>query len=108
MAQELGDPVVGDGRCRRPRREPTAGTTAMNGDGKSDRPIVPKKPPNKGGAAASSAEGVEGRGLAKENPLQRDQSIGPRAALTGKARWRGYGRREHRLRVIIRGKSPVR
>ena len=52
----------------------------MNGDGKSDRPIVPRKPPNKDGGAPSSAEGVEGRGLAKENPLQRDQSIGPRAA----------------------------
>jgi group II intron reverse transcriptase/maturase len=35
----------------------------MNGYGKSDSPILPKRPPNK----ASAAEGVEGRGLAKGN-----------------------------------------
>lgn len=52
----------------------------MNGTGESDRPVVPKKPPNKGDAAASSAEGVEGRGLAKENPFRQNQSIGLRAA----------------------------
>jgi group II intron reverse transcriptase/maturase len=36
----------------------------MNGHGKSDSPVVPAKPPNK---AATVAEVVEGRGLAKEN-----------------------------------------
>ena len=41
----------------------------MNERGKSDKPIVPKKPANNDGApAASSAEPVEGRGLAKGNP----------------------------------------
>lgn len=35
----------------------------MDGYGKSDSPIVPKRPPNK----ASAAEVVEGRGLAKGN-----------------------------------------
>jgi len=75
----------------------------MNGDGKSDRPVVPVKPPNKGGhrrqrdyggpytgtkvetpdtakgtptvaptGAGPTAEGVEGRGLAKGNPRQQD------------------------------------
>lgn len=40
----------------------------MNGQGKSDSPIVPGKSPNKGGATAGpSAEGMEGRGLAKGN-----------------------------------------
>jgi len=52
----------------------------MNERGKSDRPIVPTKPPNKGDVAASPAEGAEGRGLAKENPLRQNQPIGHRAA----------------------------
>jgi group II intron reverse transcriptase/maturase len=40
----------------------------MNGPGKSDRPIVPKKGPNK--AERSVAEALEGRGLAKGNASQ--------------------------------------
>ena len=40
----------------------------MNGRGKSDSSIVPKKLPNKGRGAPRPAEGVEGRGLAKGNP----------------------------------------
>ena len=40
----------------------------MNGREKSDSSIVPGKLPNKDGAAASYAEVVEGRGLAKGNP----------------------------------------
>jgi RNA-directed DNA polymerase len=40
----------------------------MNGRGKSDSPVVPTKPSNKGGTTAGpSAEGVEGRGLPKGN-----------------------------------------
>jgi group II intron reverse transcriptase/maturase len=54
----------------------------MNGHGESDRPIVPRKPSNKGDTAASPAERAEGRGLAKENPLQQNQPIGHRA-ITG-------------------------
>ncbi len=42
----------------------------MDGRGKSDNPIVPGKPPNK--AESSAAEGVEGRGLAKGNPPERN------------------------------------
>ena len=88
-AQELGDPASGHGRwCRGPRRELVMGTTAMNGHGKSDRPIVPKKSPNKGDAdrldnrrpEPTPAEGMEGRGLAKENRLQQNQPIGHSAA----------------------------
>ena len=60
----------------------------MNGPGESDRLIVPKKPPNKGGddgldlgrPKSSLAEGAEGRSLAKENPFRQDQPIGHRAA----------------------------
>jgi RNA-directed DNA polymerase len=41
----------------------------MYGQGKSDGPIVPGKPPNK--PACAGAEGVEGRGSAKGNPQER-------------------------------------
>jgi len=40
----------------------------MNGSGKSDKPIVPKKGANKGGGEPRPAEHLEGRGLAKGNP----------------------------------------
>jgi RNA-directed DNA polymerase len=43
---------------------------AMHGHGKSDNPIVPAKPPNKGERPA--AEVVEGRGLTKENASQQN------------------------------------
>jgi group II intron reverse transcriptase/maturase len=42
----------------------------MNGRGKSDSSVVPKKPPNKAGRPA--AEAVEGRGLAKGNSPERN------------------------------------
>ncbi len=48
-------------------------TPAMNDQGKSDRPVVPAKPPNKAGQPA--AEAVEGRGLAKGNT---DEQNAPR------------------------------
>ena len=43
-----------------------------NGPGKSDRPVVPEKSPNKAGQPA--AEGMEGRGLAKGNLPQQNAS----------------------------------
>ncbi len=46
----------------------------MHERGKSDSPIVPGKPPNKGAGAPASAEGVEERGLAKGNPFQPPQT----------------------------------
>ena len=42
----------------------------MNGQGTSDRPVVPTKPPNNAGTTA--AEAVEGRGLAKGNADQQN------------------------------------
>lgn len=42
----------------------------MNEQGKSHRPMVPAKPPNKVGPP--TAEGVEGRGLTKENAAQQN------------------------------------
>src|SRR6267154_1699136 len=44
----------------------------MNEHGKSDRPVVPEKSPNKAGTA--EAEGMEGRGLAKGNLQQQNAS----------------------------------
>ena len=46
-----------------------------NGPGKSDRPVVPGKSPNKAGQPA--AEGMEGRGLAKGNLPQQNASRTP-------------------------------
>ena len=44
----------------------------MNERGKSDRPVVPVKSSNKAGQPA--AEGMEGRGLTKGNPLEQNAS----------------------------------
>jgi RNA-directed DNA polymerase len=47
----------------------------MHDPGKSDRPVVPQKPPNKADAPkASAAEAVEGRGLAEGNPQEQNSS----------------------------------
>jgi hypothetical protein len=47
----------------------------MNEHEKSDHPIVPAKPPNKGTVEGPRpAEAVEGRGWAKGNPVQGDTS----------------------------------
>ena len=72
---------AGTGISRPPATEIGAGvravnltsTTAMYGDGKSDRPIVPEKPPNKTRDASRVAEGVEERGLTKGNSFERNR-----------------------------------
>ena len=46
----------------------------MYGNGKSDKPIVPKKSSNKDGDASLLAEEMEGRGLAKGNLVQQNSS----------------------------------
>lgn len=46
----------------------------MNEHGKSDRPIVPQKRPNKRGSRDRRAEAVEGRGLTKGNSSQQNRS----------------------------------
>src|SRR5712691_2613136 len=71
LAREPGDPRFArrgwrDGTCR----EVQGLAPTMNGPGKSDRPVVPKKFPKKTGSSA--AEGTEGRGLAKGNPSQQN------------------------------------
>ncbi len=54
----------------------------MNGDGKSDRLVVPMRPTNKDAGAPASAESVEGRGLAKGNAGQQNRHRAPLSAST--------------------------
>ena len=87
----------------------------MNGRGKSDGPIVPRKPANNGVAARldgshprdTSAEQVEGRGPDQGNSLRgpedRTQDREPLQAALERIR---QGRQ--RLRVMTQGRSPVR
>jgi len=71
---------------------------AIDADEKSDTPIVPKKPPNKG---SDPAEVVEGRGVAKGNtdktPAPRTQSRASCASM-GLEGVREAARRDRRLR----------
>src|SRR5258706_8071315 len=71
-------PLTGTGRShvrprareRGPHQEVERRTLMTNGRGKSDSPVVPKKLPNT--AAPGATEGVEGRGVAKLNPSERN------------------------------------
>src|SRR2546428_7351253 len=69
-----------------------------NGPGKSDRPAVPAKSPNKAGQPA--AEEMEGRGLAKGNLLQQNASRTPSRedALSALARVRQAASKDKKLR----------
>ena len=67
--REIPASSAGLGAADRSVKERTQ-TTDMHDTGKSDRPIVPRKPANKAVAAASAAEPAEGRGLTKGNALQ--------------------------------------
>ena len=73
-AREPGGPVSGGGgwRCG-PRRESQGSTTAMNGHGKSDRPICTEEAVEQGWVRFPPAEIVEGRGLAKGNLFQQNK-----------------------------------
>jgi hypothetical protein len=67
--REPGDPMSVPGRWPwGPRREPSGGTTAANGRGKSDRPIDTCEASEQKGVRFPLAEGVEGRGLTEGNP----------------------------------------
>src|SRR5467141_3887702 len=69
-----------------------------NGPGKSDRPTVPEKSPNKAGQPV--AEGMEGKGLAKGNLPQQNVSRTPSRTDTPSAleRVRQTARRDRKLR----------
>ena len=70
----------------------------MNGHGKSDRPEVPAKSPNK--AERSAAEGTEGRGLAKGNPPRQNAPRTPSrdGAPSALERIRQAARRDKKMR----------
>jgi RNA-directed DNA polymerase len=70
----------------------------MNESGKSDRPVVPEKFPNKAGQPV--AEGVEGRGLAKGNPRPQNASRTPgrNDALSALERIRQAAKKDRKLR----------
>ena len=57
----------------------------MHGSGKSDRPVVPGKPSNKGAGAPVPAERVEERGLAKGNARQPPRSRTQRRGILPRA-----------------------
>ena len=46
----------------------------MNGDGKSDTPVVPRKDANKGGGQPPLAERLEERGVTKGNSEEQPRS----------------------------------
>ena len=75
----------------------------MNGCGKSDSLIVPKKLLNKGSSALRPAEGVEGRGLAKGNPNRqtRFRTQGRGDLQHALVRIRQAARRSKKLRFTV-------
>jgi group II intron reverse transcriptase/maturase len=70
----------------------------MNEHRKSDRSVVPAKPPNNAGQPA--AEGVEGRGLAKGNPPQQNalRALNREGAPSALERVRQAAERDRKLR----------
>jgi len=67
--REIPTTLAAEGAAGRPEKA-SGRASGTHVGGKSDSPIVPMKPPNKADVAASSAEGVEGRGLTKGNTQQ--------------------------------------
>ena len=72
LTRKPGDPVAGleEKMARGPCPEPERGKRAMNGNRKSDGPVVPERRSNNDNGAPWSAEGVEGRGSAKGNRVE--------------------------------------
>ncbi len=70
----------------------------MNGQGQSDRPVVPTKSPNN--VERSAAEGMEGRGLAKGNPNQQNapRTLSRDGALSALGRVREAAERDKTVR----------
>lgn len=106
LAREPGDPTVVCGtECRRPHREPEGIRPVMNGRGKSDSLVVPRKPPNKAKRPRRRwREGDWPRGI-------RPSKMRP-GLCAGQARQvssNGYeGCPSGHVAVMTRGRSPVR
>ena len=100
LVREPGDPVFALGGWRRgTRREVQGRTSTMNEHGKSDKPVVPAKSPNKAGRP--SAEGMEGRGLAQGNLRQQNASRtqGREDAPSALERVRQVARKDRKARL---------
>jgi hypothetical protein len=87
-----------------PRGERLGGKPSMYGRGKSDRPVVPAKPPNKL-AVVARAEVVEERGLPGGNAVSETRpglraGLGVSTCLARVRRWSGAN--------PTLGRSPVR
>jgi len=80
------------------RREVHERTPTMNEHGKSDRPVVPEKSPNK--TRQLEAEGMEGRGLTKGNSPQQNASrtLSRTGAPNALERVRQAARKDKKLR----------
>jgi hypothetical protein len=111
MPENREIPSVPVGRPRRPSAGRSGKARGHNPDmhagGKSDRPIVPRKLPNKAGAAASGAEEAEGRGLAREKTLRQNPPIG-HSAIPG---WSNAAKRTRQAQTPVRpiqGRSRMR
>ena len=76
-----------------------------NGPGKSDRPVVPEKSPNKAGQPA--AEEMEGSGLAKGNLRQQNASRTPSRKDAPSALERVRDRKSTRLNSSHRSLSRM-
>ena len=77
FAREPGGPVTGPGGWHQgPRCKSQGSTTAMNGNGESDRPICTVEAIEQKRVRTPPAENVEGRGLTKGNPIWQNK---PRA-----------------------------
>ncbi len=77
FAREPGGPVAGLGGWRQgPRCEFRGNTTAMNGNGESDRPIYTEEAIEQRRVRIPLAENVEGRDLTEGNPIWQNK---PRA-----------------------------
>ncbi len=83
------------------REENREGNSEMNGNGKSDSPIVPEKVSNKDSGAPEPAEKLEGRGLAQGKsrrfPKHRTQSRGTLRRNMWRIRQAAETRKEERF-----------
>ena len=86
LAREPGEPLSArDGWRRGPRREVYGRTPMMDGQGQSDRPVVPTKSPNNVGQPAGGGDGGKGSGQREPEPAKRtlDTEPGRCAQCTG-------------------------
>ncbi len=110
-AREPGDPVFARGRWSRgTRREVQGRTPAMNEHGKSDRPTVPVKSPNKGGAERRGSQGEPQTGTNREtgDTAKGEPKATPEARKPTAEGMEGKGLAEGNLRQQNAPRTPSR